>query len=129
MSHGSHDGMSRGYMPIDTGNSANSSENEKIIRQIPNPSSILLEALPDSAHVNPRSDTLSCPVLGCSLVFKGKMSHGYLWRHLGRPGVRGLTGDEKAVWQNLHRVEHDRLLATRSIILPFYNLASGVLTN
>lgn len=116
-------------MPADTGNSAHYSKGEKIIRKIPNPSSILLETLPDSAHVNPRSDTLSCPVFGCTLVFKGKMSHGYLWRHLGRPGVRGLTSDEKAVWHNLHRIEHDRLLATRSIILPFHNLASRVLTN
>lgn len=43
------------------------------------------------------------------------MPHGYLWRHLGRPGVYGLSIDEKVAWENLHKIEHDRLLATRSI--------------
>jgi len=51
------------------------------------------------------------------------MPHGYLWRHLGRPGVYGLSSDEKVAWENLHKIEHDRLLATRSITPPFRKLA------
>ena len=43
------------------------------------------------------------------------MPHGYLWRHLKRPGAHGRTGEEKATWENLHKIEHDRLLATRGM--------------
>ena len=117
MSHSYHEGTSAGYVPTDTDNSTSSPGDQGIIRQIPNPPSILLEALPD-IHLKPRPDTLSCPVPGCPLTFKGKMASGYLWRHLGRPGVRALTSDEKSAWENLHKIEHDRLLATRSITPP-----------
>jgi len=46
------------------------------------------------------------------------MPHGYLWRHLGAPGVDGLSSDKKAAWKNLHKTERDRLRPTRSITLP-----------
>lgn len=116
------------HMP-DTDSPVSSLESQNVTLQIPNPSFILSGVSPDSTNANPRPATFSCPVSGCSSVFKGKMAHGYLWRHLGRPGVHGLTGDEKATWQNLHGIEHDRLLATRSITPPFHKLTPGLLTN
>ncbi|KAG0640972.1 hypothetical protein HOY80DRAFT_1040512 [Tuber brumale] len=54
-----------------------------------------------------------CPVSVCSLVFGGEAPDGYLWRHLRRPGIHGRTGDEKSAWLHLHKIEHDRHLATR----------------
>ncbi|PUU83356.1 hypothetical protein B9Z19DRAFT_1061048 [Tuber borchii] len=105
--------ISAGYVPTDADNSASSPENQAIFQQIPNSSSILVEALPNATNVNPRLDTLPCRVLSCSFVFKGKFPYGYLWRHLGRPGAHGLTGDERTAWENLHKIEHDRLLVTR----------------
>ncbi|PUU81131.1 hypothetical protein B9Z19DRAFT_654024 [Tuber borchii] len=37
-----------------------------------------------------------------------------LWRHLKLPRVDGRTGDEKDAWENLHKIELERLLATCS---------------
>ena len=39
------------------------------------------------------------------------MPNRYLKRHLKHPGLHGRTGDEKEVWLNLHKMEHERLLA------------------
>ncbi|PUU83370.1 hypothetical protein B9Z19DRAFT_1061060 [Tuber borchii] len=89
------------------------SEDGKAIPQNPTSFPTLLKALHNTARPNPGPRTLACPVSGCPLVFKGQMPHGYLWRHLKRPGVRGRTDDEKATWENLHKIQHDRLLATR----------------
>ena len=120
MSPSSHEGTSRRYLSTDADNSASPPENGENTLRTPNPSSILLGASHDSTHAKQGLDTLRCPVPGCSSVFKGKIPHGYLLRHLGRPGLYGLTTDEKASWENLHKIERDRLLATRSMPLSFY---------
>ena len=48
------------------------------------------------------------------------MPHRYLRRHLKYPGLYGRTGQEKKVWLNLHKTEHERLLATLGLA-PFHN--------
>ncbi|PUU83368.1 hypothetical protein B9Z19DRAFT_1061059 [Tuber borchii] len=88
------------------------SENGKVIHQNLTSSPNFSQPL-HYTTLNLRQPTLACPVSGCSLVFKGEIAHGYLWRHLKRPGLSGRTGTEKIDWLNLHKVEHDRLLATR----------------
>ncbi|PUU81129.1 hypothetical protein B9Z19DRAFT_1191398 [Tuber borchii] len=112
MSYSSNEGMSGHSVPIDRGISP-SSGNEGTIPQSPNSSCILLQALLDPANANTRPAPLACPVSGCSSVFQKKAPHGYLWRHLKRPRADGRTGDEKDACENLHRIEHDRLLSTR----------------
>ena len=111
MPHNSYAGMAGSCSATFT---SSSSEKGEDVRQgptsFPNISQALYYTTP-----NPQSPTLACPVSGCSLVFKGEIAHGYLWRHLKRPGVSGRTGSEKTAWLNLHKTEHDRLLATRSI--------------
>ena len=110
MAQHSYEGGLGRYLP--TYNSSSSSGNENAILQNSTSSPDLSETLRDMTP-DPGSPTLACPVSGCSLVFNGKMPYGYLWRHLKRPGVRGRTGDEKAAWLNLHKIEHEKLLATR----------------
>ncbi|CUS14192.1 unnamed protein product [Tuber aestivum] len=91
-----------------------SSPNEKTIpRSHSCSTSGLSKALKDPTTGNPEPPEIACPVSVCPLVFKGEMGDGYLWRHLKRPGIHGRTGDEKAAWLNLHKIEHDRLVATR----------------
>ena len=126
MLHNSQGGMSGSYLPTYT---SSSHENENAIPQSPTSSSNLSKALRDTIPLNPGSPSLACPVSECSLVFKGETAHGYLWRHLKRPGIHRRVGDEKTAWLNLHKIEHDRLLATRRITPPFHKLVSGVLTN
>ena len=126
MSHNSHDRIFGRYQATDA---SASSETNNATPRCPNSSSILLRAFPDSTNVNPRPVALTCPVLGCSVVFKGKIPHGYLWRHLKRPGVHGLASDEKLAWKNLHKIHHDRLLITRSITLSSQKLTPGALTD
>ena len=126
MLHNSQGGMSGSYLPTYT---SSSHENENAIPQSPTSSSNLSKVLRDTIPLNPGSPSLACPVSGCSLVFKGETAHGYLWRHLKRPGIHRRVGDEKTAWLNLHKIEHDRLLATRRITPPFHKLVSGVLTN
>ncbi|KAG0641788.1 hypothetical protein HOY80DRAFT_1110772 [Tuber brumale] len=111
MSHNAHGGMSRHYMPTTTPFSPSLSEGGGAIPRNPNVSA-LSEALPDSGPAQSGPPVLTCPVPICSLVFKGEMSHGYLWRHLRRPGIYRRTGDEKASWLLLHKIEHDLLVAT-----------------
>ena len=112
--NGSYEGVPGGYLPTYT----SSSDNENTTPQNPTSSPNCSKSLHESTPPNPGPPTVSCPVSGCSLVFKGELPHGYLWRHLKRPGVHGLTDDEKDAWESLHKIEHDRLLATRSIA-PF----------
>ncbi|KAG0129187.1 hypothetical protein HOY82DRAFT_652526 [Tuber indicum] len=110
MSFNSHEGTSGRYV-ISTTIAPSSSSNENTILQNQTSSSSLSEALPSSTPANAWPSTLTCPVPSCPLVFKGEMPHGYLWRHLKRPGIHGRTGGEKDTWLQLHKVEHDRLLA------------------
>ncbi|PUU83371.1 hypothetical protein B9Z19DRAFT_1119451 [Tuber borchii] len=107
MSQNSHEGISGLYLPTYTP----SSSGNEIVSQTPTPPN-LSKAFHDTTP-DPGAPTLACPVSSCSLVFKGDIAHGYLWRHLKRPGIHGRTGDEKIIWLNLHKTEHDRLLATR----------------
>ena len=127
MPHDSYEGMSGSYLPIYTFSS--SSENENAIPQSPTSSSNLSKALRDTILLSLGKLTLACLVSGCSLVFKGEIALGYLWRHFKRPGIHRCAGGEKTAWLNLHKIEHDRFLATRRIAPPFYKLTSGVLTN
>ncbi|KAG0135491.1 hypothetical protein HOY82DRAFT_536667 [Tuber indicum] len=112
----SAEGMPKRYTPSNTDTpTASYAAGRRLHPRSLNPSSNFLGVLADSIPTSPTPSTLSCPVSVCSLVFKGGMPHGYLWRHLNRPGVRGRTGDEKDVWLHLHKIQRDRLLATRSI--------------
>ncbi|PUU83361.1 hypothetical protein B9Z19DRAFT_1119431 [Tuber borchii] len=104
--------MSGSNLPTYT-SSSSSSRNENAIPQSPNSSSNLSKALRNTIPLNSGPPALSCPVSGCSMVFKGEIAHEYLWRHLKRPGIHRRAGDEKTAWLNLHKIEHDRLLATR----------------
>ncbi|KAG0635823.1 hypothetical protein HOY80DRAFT_1139576, partial [Tuber brumale] len=79
----------------------------------PSPSSGFSNAVHDPASTGCGPPAIVCPVPVCSLVFEGGAPDGYLWRHLRRPGIHGRTGGEKATWLHLHKIEHDRLLATR----------------
>ncbi|KAG0641798.1 hypothetical protein HOY80DRAFT_1038334 [Tuber brumale] len=110
MSPNSHKDTSGHY--ANTTTSSASSENENTILQNPISSSNLSKTLSDSAPANAGLPVLTCPVSSCTLVFKGEMSHGYLWRHLKHPGIYNRTGDEKDAWLQLHKIEHDRLVAT-----------------
>ncbi|PUU83366.1 hypothetical protein B9Z19DRAFT_1144587 [Tuber borchii] len=110
MPRNSHEGMSGRCLP--TYDSPSPDGNANAIPQNPTPSLNLSQPLHETTP-NLGLPTLECPVFGCSLVFSGKMPYGYLWRHLKHPGIRGRTGDEKNAWLDLHRIEHDRLLATR----------------
>ncbi|PUU83362.1 hypothetical protein B9Z19DRAFT_1189704, partial [Tuber borchii] len=111
MPNNSHEGGSGRFPHAYT--SSSSSENENAIPQNSTSSPSLSKEPHGTTTHNPGPPMLTCPVLCCSLVFKGEMPHGYLWRHLKRPGAHGRTGEEKAAWENLHKIEHDRLLATR----------------
>ena len=126
MSHNSYEGTSGRYLPT---HKFSPSENDKAIPHNPASFPALSKAPHDKAPLNSRPATLVCPVPGCSLVFKGETPHGYLWRHLRHPGVRGRTGDQKAAWENLHKIQHDRLLATRGTTLASYIVTSWALTN
>ncbi|KAG0129182.1 hypothetical protein HOY82DRAFT_652511 [Tuber indicum] len=113
MSPNSRQGTSGRYVVTTTNTISSSSfENDNTSYQNPISSPNLSKTLPDSGVANAGPPPLTCPVLGCPLVFKGEMSHGYLWRHLKRPGIQGRTGDEKDAWLQLHKIEHDRLVAT-----------------
>ncbi|KAG0633643.1 hypothetical protein HOY80DRAFT_1026243 [Tuber brumale] len=106
--------MSERYAPSNTDTATTSCpEGERSHPQNPNPSSSFVKALPDSTPTNPMPPTLACPVSVCSLVFKGDMPDGYLWRHLNHPGIHGRTGHEKDAWLHLHKIERDRLLVSR----------------
>ncbi|KAG0135489.1 hypothetical protein HOY82DRAFT_536663 [Tuber indicum] len=114
MARNSAKGISEGYTPSNTDTANTSySGNERTTPPSSNTSPTLLGALPDSTPANLTPPALSCPVSVCSLVFKGQMPQGYLWRHLNHPGIYGRTGSEKDTWLHLHKVELDRLLATR----------------
>ncbi|KAG0633640.1 hypothetical protein HOY80DRAFT_1104095 [Tuber brumale] len=114
MSDNSTEGMRELYAPsnIDT-TTTSCAEGEGPHPPNPNPSSSFLKALPDPTTANLMPSTLACPVSGCSLVFRGEMPDGYLWRHLNNPGIYWRTGSEKDAWLHLHKIERDRLLATR----------------
>ncbi|KAG0135492.1 hypothetical protein HOY82DRAFT_536668 [Tuber indicum] len=113
MFHDSHEGMSGRYVLTYSSSSSSSSSNEKDVPQNPSSFSGPSKAAIDSASTNRRPSAIVCPVSVCSLVFEGESPDGYLWRHLRRPGIHGRTGDEKAIWLQLHKIEHGRLLATR----------------
>ncbi|KAG0633642.1 hypothetical protein HOY80DRAFT_1063040 [Tuber brumale] len=114
MSHNSGEGISEHCIHSNTDTqTASSPESEKTTPPNPNSSSSFLRVLPDIIPANPMPSRLACPVSVCSLVFKGEMPHGYLWRHLNHPGIHGRTGEEKEAWLHLHKIERDRLLATR----------------
>ena len=111
MSDRPHEGMPEGSVPTENFSSPSSSEGKRvIIPQAPSCSFDSLEALP-SALADSSLPPLACPVSGCLLAFKGEMPHRYLKRHLKHPGLYGRTGHEKEVWLNLHKMEHERLLA------------------
>ncbi|KAG0641789.1 hypothetical protein HOY80DRAFT_1038320 [Tuber brumale] len=111
MSLNSHESVSSCYMPTTITTPSSSSDNGKTVPNDTNSSSNVSKTLPDFAPANPAPPVLTCPVPSCALAFKGEMSHGYLWRHLKRPGIYRRTGDEKAAWMKLHKIEHDQLVA------------------
>ncbi|KAG0129180.1 hypothetical protein HOY82DRAFT_652508 [Tuber indicum] len=112
MSLNSHKDTSGRYV-VPTTTTSTSSSNEHTIPKNPTSSSSLSQTFPDSTPADGTQSVVTCPVPSCPLAFKGEMPHGYLWRHLKRPGIHGRTGDEKDTWLQLHKVEHDRLVATR----------------
>lgn len=113
MPNNSYEGTPGRYLSRYT--SSSSSEDENGIPRNPTSSRNGSRTLHDTSPSSPGTPALACPVLVCSLVFKGEMPHGYLWRHLKRPGVHGRIGEEKATWENLHKIEYDRLLVTRGM--------------
>ncbi|KAG0129181.1 hypothetical protein HOY82DRAFT_652510 [Tuber indicum] len=112
MSLNSYQDTSGRYVVTTTSSSASSS-NENTITQNQNSSSCFSQAFLGSTPADGTQSVVTCPVPSCPLVFKGEMSHGYLWRHLKRPGIHGRTGDEKDTWLQLHKIEHDLLVATK----------------
>ncbi|PUU72602.1 hypothetical protein B9Z19DRAFT_647528 [Tuber borchii] len=97
-----------------------SSEGKRIIPKEPicsNP----FQAPPLSSKCRPIS--AACPVPSCLFVLKGETPHWYFKRHLKYPGLHGRTGDEKEAWLNLHKIEHERLLATLGSTSPPTSLA------
>src|SRR5437588_12464918 len=112
MSHNSHEGVSRRSIPTAAiATTTSSSPDEKTIPKNPNFSYNLSNVPPDSTPAYAEPPALTCPVPSCSLVFKGKSPHGYLLRHLRHPGIHRRTGDEKDSWLQLHKIEHDQLVA------------------
>ncbi|PWW73248.1 hypothetical protein C7212DRAFT_346978 [Tuber magnatum] len=99
------------HVPTSTAASS-SPQDERTTPQNPISSFNHSNALPDPTLANTRPLTLTCPVPCCSLAFDKKTPHGYLWRHLRNPGVYRRTGEEKAAWLHLHKIEFDRLAAT-----------------
>ncbi|KAG0641797.1 hypothetical protein HOY80DRAFT_1134987 [Tuber brumale] len=89
--------------------------NKKTISQNSTSPSGLSKALPDSTPANAGPPALACPFPSCTLDFNGETSHGYLWRHLKRPGIYRRTGEEKSDWLRLHKIDHNRFIATGSI--------------
>ncbi|KAG0638351.1 hypothetical protein HOY80DRAFT_1078746 [Tuber brumale] len=108
MPHSPHESTPGGYVPTTT---ATSSGNESTSPQDPTSSPKPSKALSDPSPADPRPLALACPVLGCPLLFRGEKPHGYLKRHLKRPGVYKRAGDQRATWIHLHKIEHDRLVA------------------
>ncbi|KAG0125698.1 hypothetical protein HOY82DRAFT_616175 [Tuber indicum] len=109
MSHNPHESTPGRYLPITT--AAASSGNGSTSPQNPPSPPKLSKALSDPSPANPKPLALACPVPGCPLVFRGDRPHGYLKRHLGRPGVYKRTGENKATWIRLHKTEYDRTVA------------------
>ncbi|KAG0639276.1 hypothetical protein HOY80DRAFT_1022630 [Tuber brumale] len=109
MSHNPHESTPGSYVP--TTATTTSSGNESTSPQDPASSPKLSQALPDSSPVDAGPLALACPVLGCPLLFRGEKPHGYLKRHLKRPGVYKRTGDQRVTWIHLHNIEHDHLVA------------------
>ncbi|KAG0129177.1 hypothetical protein HOY82DRAFT_611032 [Tuber indicum] len=110
MSHNSREGVSGRYVHIAPTLSFSFNDG-KTIQQQHNSSLYPPHTLLNHSLSKPGPPALACPVQSCPSVFKGEMSCGYLWRHLKRPRISSRTGDEKAAWLRLHRIEHDRLLA------------------
>ncbi|KAG0129184.1 hypothetical protein HOY82DRAFT_611047 [Tuber indicum] len=115
MSFNSHGGTSGRHVVTATTPSSfspfPSSSNENTIPQNQTSSFSLSEDLPNSTPTDGTLSVVTCPVPSCPLAFKGEMSHGYLWRHLGNPATHGRTGGEKGTWLQLHRTERDQLVA------------------
>ncbi|CUS14194.1 unnamed protein product [Tuber aestivum] len=88
--------------------------NKDAIMQIPTSLSGPLQVPSDriATDILPRS--FSCPVPSCSSVLAGKVPQRSLMRHLRQPGLGRRIGEEKTVWVNLHKIEHDKLIATRA---------------
>ncbi|RPB00376.1 hypothetical protein L873DRAFT_1805162 [Choiromyces venosus 120613-1] len=99
MSHNSHEGISGHYIPIGT---PLSPKNENTIPDYSNLSANLSEVLWDHAPIHAGPSSLSCPVSGCSKVFKGDKSHECLLRHLKRPRNFKSSGYDEAVWRAHH---------------------------
>lgn len=70
------------------------------------------KAQPPSTPADTCSQGLASPTSIFPLVLKGETPHRYLKRHLEHPGLHGPTNQEKQVWLNLHKIEHERLLTT-----------------
>jgi len=83
---------------------------KRIVSQAPINSSDPFE-IPPAPSLGTGSTLLTCPVPTCPLVLKGGTPRRYLKRHLNHPGLHGRTGDERDVWVNLHKMEHERFLA------------------
>ena len=101
-----------------------SSGDRRIFPRAPSSSSDPLKTPPSSIPANTCPPGLVCPVPSCPLFLKGETHHRYLRRHLNHPGLYGRTGQEKEVWINLHKAEHERLLATLGLAL-FHNPNPG----
>ncbi|PUU72547.1 hypothetical protein B9Z19DRAFT_1137298 [Tuber borchii] len=99
------------YTLSNTTEVSNNDNRDRAIPQNPAPFSSLLQVLFNPATVDPLPPPLTCPVSNCSLVFTGRTPQRYLSRHLKHPGMHGRTGGEKAVWLNLHKIEHERFIA------------------
>ena len=96
---------------------SSSSEGKRITAKGPIFSSNPLQA-PPSALGNAGPSPLACPVPSCLFVLKGETPHWYFKRHLKYPGLHGRMGDEKEAWLNLHKIEHQRLLASLGSTSP-----------
>ncbi|RPB00360.1 hypothetical protein L873DRAFT_1805128 [Choiromyces venosus 120613-1] len=112
MSHNSHEGISRHYIPIDT---SLSPKNENTIPDYSTPSANLSEFLPDHAPIHAGPSSLFCPVSGCSKTFEGDKSDECLLRHLKRPRNFKSSGYDEAVWRAHHKEEHRRRVSIRRI--------------
>ncbi|KAG0644643.1 hypothetical protein HOY80DRAFT_1110386 [Tuber brumale] len=109
MSHNPYESTPGRYVPATA--ATTSAGDESPSPQNPTSSPKLSKSLSDPSPAKPKPLALACPVPGCPLVFKGEKPHGYLKRHLKRPGVYMRTGDLRATWISLHKIEHDRLVA------------------
>lgn len=124
MSDSSNEHTPQPYALVNISNNAgfggSESTNEAFRRNLTFPGTF--QVLFGLTTVDPLPPPLSCPVSNCSSVFAGRTPQRYLSRHLKYPGIWGRTGEEKVAWINLHKIEHHRLIVTRSISSLFHRL-------